>query len=541
MDLRFSELHELRRALDSGMVSVEELAQDYLDALAAEPYGAALAIDPDLTLAQARAAQQRLYSPASEDKSPLVGLPILHKDVIVTQGWPTTAGSKMLEGYRSPFDAELVARLLKEGMVCLGKANCDEFAMGSANLHSAYGVCRNPWDTARIPGGSSGGSAAAVAAGLAPAATGTDTGGSIRQPAAMCGITGIKPTYGRVSRWGLVAYASSLDQAGPMARSAADCAWLLNAMAGHDPKDATSLALEPEDFGRFLQASLTSDSRPDRPLSGIRLGLPRQYFGPGLSPPVRAAIDQALAALQLLGAECLEVDLPRTELSIPAYYVIAPAEASSNLSRFDGVRYGHRSAQAQDLQSLYRNSRAEGFGREVRRRILVGTFVLSHGYYDAYYLQAQKVRRLIAQDFQAAFAQCDFIVGPVSPTLAWRIDAAGQQKDPLADYLADIYTLGASLAGLPAMSVPCGFGHASDGAGPLPVGLQIIGRQFSEARMLGLAHRYQQATDWHRRCPPNATGQAPTASGSGALSGSDASSMPRALVAEAGLAARGAP
>ncbi|MFZ9734937.1 MAG: Asp-tRNA(Asn)/Glu-tRNA(Gln) amidotransferase subunit GatA [Burkholderiaceae bacterium] len=538
--MRFSELHELRRALDSGMVSAEELAQDYLDALAAESYGAALAIDPDRSLAQARAAQQRLDSKAADDTSPLVGLPILHKDVIVTQGWPTTAGSKMLKGYRSPFDAELVARLLAEGMVCLGKANCDEFAMGSANLHSAYGVCRNPWDTSRIPGGSSGGSAAAVAAGLAPAATGTDTGGSIRQPAAMCGITGIKPTYGRVSRWGLVAYASSLDQAGPMARSAADCAWLLNAMAGHDPKDATSLARDPEDFGRFLQASLSDHSLSERPLLGIRLGLPRQYFGTGLSGPVRAAIDSALSELQRLGAECLEVDLPRTELSIPAYYVIAPAEASSNLSRFDGVRYGHRSPQSPDLQSLYRNSRAEGFGPEVRRRILVGTFVLSHGYYDAYYLQAQKVRRLIAQDFQTAFAQCDFIVGPVSPSLAWTIDAAGQEKDPLADYLADIYTLGASLAGLPAMSVPCGFGHASDGAGPLPVGLQIIGRQFSEARMLGLAHRYQQATDWHRRCPPPAAGRAPTALESGALSGPGALSGSGALADEAGLAARGA-
>jgi aspartyl-tRNA(Asn)/glutamyl-tRNA(Gln) amidotransferase subunit A len=506
MDLRFSELVELRRALDSGMVSAEELAQDYLDVLQDEPYGAALAIDAERTIFQARAAQRRIEAEPAESRGPLVGLPILHKDVIVTQGWPTTAGSRMLEGYRSPFDAELVTRLLAEGIVCLGKANCDEFAMGSANLHSAYGVCRNPWDTLRIPGGSSGGSAAAVAAGLAPAATGTDTGGSIRQPAAMCGITGIKPTYGRVSRWGLVAYASSLDQAGPMARSAADCAWLLNAMAGHDPKDATSLSLPDEDFGRFLDAPLTSQRAPSQPLKGLTLGLPGQYFAQGLSDAVRAVIDKALAELRSLGAECVAVDLPRTELSIPAYYVIAPAEASSNLSRFDGVRYGHRSAQAQDLQSLYRNSRAEGFGPEVRRRILVGSFVLSHGYYDAYYLQAQKVRRLIAQDFQAAFAQCDFIVGPVAPTVAWAIDNAADQKDPLADYLADIYTLGASLAGLPAMSVPCGFGQAGDGAGPLPVGLQIIGPQFSEARMLGLAHRYQQSTDWHRRCPPQVTG-----------------------------------
>jgi aspartyl-tRNA(Asn)/glutamyl-tRNA(Gln) amidotransferase subunit A len=495
------------------MVSVEELAQDYLEALQADGLGAALALDPDRTRVQAREAQRRLDVEAAAGRSPLLGLPILHKDVIVTEGWPTTAGSKILEGYRSPFDAELVTRLSSEGMVCLGKANCDEFAMGSANLHSAYGVCRNPWDPTRIPGGSSGGSAAAVAAGLAPAATGTDTGGSIRQPAAMCGITGIKPSYGRVSRWGLVAYASSLDQAGPMARSAADCAWLLNAMAGHDPKDATSLALPKEDFGRLLEASVTAEQSPSLPLKGLRLGLPRQYFGPGLSAAVRSVVDEALAVLRALGAECLEVDLPRTELSIPAYYVIAPAEASSNLSRFDGVRYGHRSRHAEDLQALYRNSRAEGFGPEVRRRILVGAFVLSHGYYDAYYLQAQRVRRLIAQDFQAAFTQCDLIVGPVSPTLAWPIDSAEKAKDPLADYLADVYTLGASLAGLPGMSMPCGFGTSESGGAPLPVGLQLIGPQFAEARMLGVAHRFQQATDWHRRCPPLAAGASPLVAG----------------------------
>jgi aspartyl-tRNA(Asn)/glutamyl-tRNA(Gln) amidotransferase subunit A len=499
MDLRFSTLAELRTALDAGMVSAEELAQDYLDALQADRLGVALAMDPDRTRAQAQAAQRRIDTEPAEGRSPLLGLPILHKDVIVTEGWPTTAGSKILQNYRSPFDAELVARLAAQGMVCLGKANCDEFAMGSANLHSAYGVCRNP---TRIPGGSSGGSAAAVAAGLAPAATGTDTGGSIRQPAAMCGITGIKPSYGRISRWGLVAYASSLDQAGPMARSAADCAWLLTAMSGHDPKDSTSLALPQEDFGRLLTDAVTPGATPSQPLKGLRLGLPRQYFGPGLSDAVRSAVDAALSVLRGLGAECIEVDLPRTELSIPAYYVIAPAEASSNLSRFDGVRYGHRSAQAQDLQALYRNSRAEGFGPEVRRRILIGTFVLSHGYYDAYYLQAQKVRRLIAQDFQAAFAPCDLIVGPVAPSLAWPIEASQQTNDPLADYLADIYTLGASLAGLPGLSMPCGFGQPHPGGPDLPVGLQLIGPQFDEARLLGVAHRFQQATDWHRRCPP---------------------------------------
>ena len=502
MDLRFSTLSELRTALDAGMVSAQELAQDYLDALEADRLGVALALDPDRTQEQARAAQRRIDTEPAEGRSPLVGLPILHKDVIVTEGWPTTAGSKILQNYRSPFDAELVARLAGQGMVCLGKSNCDEFAMGSANLHSAYGVCRNPWDPTRIPGGSSGGSAAAVAAGLAPAATGTDTGGSIRQPAAMCGITGIKPSYGRISRWGLVAYASSLDQAGPMARSAADCAWLLTAMAGHDPKDSTSLDLPQEDFGRLLTEPVTPAATPSQPLKGLRLGLPRQYFGPGLSESVRGAVEAALSVLRGLGAECLEVDLPRTELSIPAYYVIAPAEASSNLSRFDGVRYGHRSAHAQDLQALYRNSRAEGFGPEVRRRILVGTFVLSHGYYDAYYLQAQKVRRLIAQDFQAAFAQCDLIVGPVSPSLAWPIEASQRINDPLADYLADIYTLSASLAGLPGLSMPCGFGQPHSGGPDLPVGLQLIGPQFDEARLLGVAHRFQQATDWHRRCPP---------------------------------------
>lgn len=518
MDIRFSDLAGLRRALDSGMVSAVELAEDFLKALDQSTLGAALAVLPELTLSQAREAQARLDALGPEARNPLLGLPVLHKDVIVTRHWPTTAGSKMLEGYVSPFDADLVSRLAQAGMVCLGKANCDEFAMGSANLHSAYEACRNPWDPGRIPGGSSGGSAAAVAAGLAPAATGTDTGGSIRQPAAMCGVTGIKPSYGRVSRWGLVAYASSLDQAGPMARTAADCAWMLNAMVGHDPKDATSLDLPKEDFGRYLGGSLVSQATESQPLAGTRLGLPRQYFGPGLTAPVRDALDQALKVLQGLGAVCLEVDLPRTELSIPAYYVIAPAEASSNLSRFDGVRYGHRSRQSGDLQDLYRNSRAEGFGPEVRRRILVGTFVLSHGYYDAYYLQAQKVRRLIAQDFQAAFTQCDFIVGPVSPTLAWPIDA-GRSQDPLTDYLADIYTLGASLAGLPGMSIPCGFGLDASDQAPglaLPVGLQIIGPEFQEARMLGLAHQFQRATDWHLRCPPPADKTAMSSSAQGA-------------------------
>ncbi|MEY4724237.1 MAG: hypothetical protein RL043_386 [Pseudomonadota bacterium] len=430
----------------------------------------------------------------------MTGLPLLHKDIFVTKGWVTTAGSKMLENYQSPFDAEVVERLAKAGMVTLGKASCDEFAMGSANQHCAYGPCTNPWDETRIPGGSSGGSAAAVAAGLAPAATGTDTGGSVRQPAAMCGITGIKPTYGRVSRWGMVAYASSLDQAGAMARTAQDCAWMLNAMAGFDPKDATSLERPSEDFARLFDQPL-AQSTDSQPLAGLRVGLPKQFFGPGLSSEVRTVVDRAIEQLQALGAVALEVDLPRTELSIPAYYVIAPAEASSNLSRFDGVRYGHRTQHASDLETLYRRSRTEGFGLEVQRRILIGTFVLSHGYYDAYYLQAQKVRRLIAQDFQTAFQSCDVILGPVAPTAAWPI-AQMDSQDPMTEYLADIYTLGASLAGLPAMSLPCGF-VATDApsARRLPVGLQLIGPQFQEAQLLAVAHAYQQATDWHYQTP----------------------------------------
>lgn len=500
MDLLYADLASLRRALDAGMVSAVELAQDHLRAIdrdAATPLGlgAVLSTDSDVTLAAARAAQTRLDR---GEVSPLLGIPVLHKDIFVTTGWPTTAASKILQGYRSPFDAEVVSRLADAGMVGLGKTNCDEFAMGSATQHSAYGPCRNPWDRSRIPGGSSGGSAAAVAAGLAPAATGTDTGGSVRQPAAMCGITGLKPTYGRISRWGMIAYASSLDQAGPMARTSLDCGLMLNAMAGFDPKDATSLERPSEDFTRLVGAP-TQDAPAAQPLKGLRVGLPTEFFGDGLHAEVRGSIDAALAVFRGLGAVTVEVSLPRTELSIPTYYVIAPAEASSNLSRFDGVRYGHRADQPKDLDDLYRRSRTEGFGEEVQRRILVGTFVLSHGYYDAYYLQAQRVRRLIAQDFDRAFEGCDFILGPVSPRLAWRIDEMDAQ-DPLAEFLADIYTLGASLAGLPGMSLPCGFGNV-DGA-CLPVGLQLIGPRFEEARLIAVGHAFQQATDWHQRHPP---------------------------------------
>ena len=472
---------ELATALASGQTSALELARHFLDRIAASPLNAFIDVQPELTLAQARAADQRL---ASGERGPLLGVPVAHKDIFVTRGWRSTAGSRMLADYVSPFDATVVERLERAGAVCLGKTNCDEFAMGGANENSWFGPTRNPWDPAAIPGGSSGGSAAAVAAGLAPLATGTDTGGSVRQPAAMCGITGIKPSYGRVSRWGMIAYASSLDQGGAMARSARDCAALLTAMSGFDPRDATSAQVADEDFARDLE----------RPLDGLRIGLPKEFFGEGLADDVRVAVDAALAELRGLGATLVEVSLPQTELAIPAYYVIAPAEASSNLSRFDGVRYGHRAAQPADLADLYRRSRAEGFGAEVKRRILIGTYVLSHGYYDAYYLQAQKLRRLIADDFRSAFQTVDVVAGPVSPTVAW--DIGSQTNDPVANYLADIYTLPASLAGLPGMSLPAGFGRQGR-----PVGLQLIGRPFDEARLLNVGHRFQQATDWHLRQP----------------------------------------
>jgi aspartyl-tRNA(Asn)/glutamyl-tRNA(Gln) amidotransferase subunit A len=486
-------LHELTVAqlaakLAAREVSSVELAQHFLGRIGqGQDLGAFLAVDEAASLAQARAADARL---AAGERGALLGVPLAHKDVFVTRDFATTAGSKMLAGYRSPFDATVVRRLAEAGMVSLGKLNCDEFAMGSGNDNSAYGPVKNPWDTTRVPGGSSGGSAAAVAAGLVPAATGTDTGGSIRQPAALTGITGIKPTYGRCSRYGMVAFASSLDQAGPMARTAEDCALLLTAMAGGDPdRDSTSLERPFEDFSAALQVK--------EPLKGLRIGLPKQFFGEGCNADVLAAVRAALAEYAKLGARLVEVDLPLTELSIPVYYVIAPAEASSNLSRYDGVRYGHRARDFRDLEDMYKKTRAEGFGAEVKRRIMVGTYVLSHGYYDAYYLQAQKIRRLIAEDFQKAFAQCDLIAGPVSPSVAWKIGE--KSDDPLAAYLADIYTLSTSLAGLPGMSVPAGFGQ-----GGLPVGLQLIGNYFEEARLLQAAHQFQQATDWHLRRPPQA-------------------------------------
>ncbi len=478
-------LTELSAQLKNKQVSATELAQLYLDRIASSTLNAFTAVNPELTLAQAKDADARI---ARGDMTELTGIPLAHKDIFVTRGWASTAGSKMLAGYNSPFDATVVEQFRKAGMVTLGKLNCDEFAMGSSNENSFFGAVKNPWDTTAVPGGSSGGSAAAVAGGLTPAATGTDTGGSIRQPAALCGITGIKPTYGRVSRYGMIAFASSLDQGGPMAWTAEDCALLLNAMAGFDARDSTSIEREPEDFTRHLNDNL----------QGLKIGVPKEYFGEGLASDVEQAVRAALKAYEKLGATLVEISLPKTSLSIPVYYVIAPAEASSNLSRFDGVRYGHRAKDYADLADMYRKTRSEGFGDEVKRRILVGAYVLSHGYYDAYYLQAQKIRRLIAQDFQQAFTQCDVIMGPVAPTVAW--DLGAKVNDPVANYLADIYTLSTSLAGLPSMSIPVGFGQG-DKNGKRPVGLQLIGNYFGEAKLLNIAHQFQQATDWHTRRP----------------------------------------
>ena len=494
-DLHNLGVAELAAKLAAREVSSVEMAQHFLARIKQQDaLGAFLALDADVSLAQARAADVRL---AAGERTPLLGVPLAHKDVFVTRDFVTTAGSKMLENDRSPFDATVVRQLAQAGMVTLGKLNCDEFAMGSGNDNSAYKPVHNPWDLSRIPGGSSGGSAAAVAARLVPAATGTDTGGSIRQPASLTGITGIKPTYGRCSRYGMVAFASSLDQAGPMARSALDCALLLSSMAGPDlDRDSTSLDLPVTDYAtELIAAGADKACRTDpKSLQRLRIGLPKQFFGAGCAPDVLAAVRAALAEFEKLGATLVDVDLPLTELSIPVYYVIAPAEASSNLSRFDGVRYGHRAAHYTDLTDMYKKSRSEGFGDEATRRIMIGTYVLSHGYYDAYYLKAQKIRRLIAEDFQKAFTQCDVIAGPVSPTVAWKIGE--NAKDPVASYLADIYTLSSSLAGLPGMSVPAGLG-----AYGMPVGLQLIGNYFKEAQLLGAAHQFQLATDWHMRQP----------------------------------------
>jgi len=482
-------IKELSTLLQTKKISAAELATLFLDRIGQSDLNAFLHVDRELTLQQAAQADRRI---AAGDVTALTGIPIAHKDLFVTRGWRTTAGSKMLENYVSPFDATVVEQFNAAGTVTLGKLNCDEFAMGSGNENSYFGAVKNPWDKRAVPGGSSGGSAAAIAARLAPAATGTDTGGSIRQPSSLCGVTGIKPTYGSVSRYGMIAFASSLDQGGPIAKTAEDCGLLLNAMSGFDQRDSTSIERPKEDFTRSLNDSI----------KGLRIGVPKEFFGAGLAPDVEQAVRAALAEYEKLGATLVDISLPKTELSIPVYYVIAPAEASSNLSRFDGVRYGHRAADYKDLADMYKKSRAEGFGDEVKRRILVGAYVLSHGYYDAYYLQAQKIRRLIAQDFQNALTgpdrKCDVIMGPVSPTVAW--DLGDKTDDPVANYLADIFTLSTSLAGLPGMSIPCGFGQGEKN-GNRPVGLQIIGSYYDEARLLNVAHQYQQATDWHLRAP----------------------------------------
>ena len=476
-------LKQLAKRLAEKEVSSVELTTEFLKRINQlnPKYNAFITVDDEKSLEQARAADRKI---AAGEAGPLTGIPVAQKDIFCTQGWLTTCGSKMLSNFVSPYDAGVIERFNAAGAVNVGKTNMDEFAMGSSNENSYYGPVKNPWGINAVPGGSSGGSACAVAARMAPAATGTDTGGSIRQPAAFCGISGIKPTYGTVSRYGMIAFASSLDQGGPMAKSAEDLALMLNVMTGFDARDSTSLQREAEDYARDLE----------KPLLGLRIGLPKEYFAEGMHSDVEKAIEQALDEYRGLGAETLEVSLPNSPLSIPVYYVLAPAEASSNLSRFDGVRYGYRTEYYEDLRDMYRKTRGEGFGPEVKRRILIGTYVLSHGYYDAYYIQAQKVRRLIAQDFKQAFTQCDVIMGPTAPSVAF--DLGEKSSDPVQMYLSDIYTSAASLAGLPGMSVPVGFGEKNR-----PVGLHIIGNYFSEASMLNAAHQYQQVTDWHQKMP----------------------------------------
>ena len=485
-------LKQLAAALSKKKISSVELAELFLQRIERlnPELNAFITVQRETTLAQARAADERI---ARGEAGPLTGIPIAHKDIFCMRGWLTTCGSRMLSNFVSPYDAHVVERLDAAGCVTLGKTNMDEFAMGSSNETSFYGAVRNPWNFDVVPGGSSGGSAAAVAARLAPAATGTDTGGSIRQPAALCSITGLKPTYGVVSRYGMIAFASSLDQGGPMAKSAEDCALMLNAMAGFDARDSTSLERPAEDYTRAIGAR-DAAAGAGKPLAGLRIGLPKEFYAEGLSQDVAQVIEAAIEEYRKLGAVTVEVSLPNMQLSIPVYYVLAPAEASSNLSRFDGVRYGYRAPQYDDLIDMYCKSRAQGFGAEVKRRILIGTYVLSHGYYDAYYLQAQKLRRLIAHDFVEAFKRCDVIMGPTSPTVAFPLGA--KSADPVQMYLSDIYTIAVNLAGLPGISIPGGFG-----AGGLPVGLQIIGNYFDETRMIHVAHQYQLVSDWHLRAP----------------------------------------
>ncbi|MEG0822821.1 MAG: Asp-tRNA(Asn)/Glu-tRNA(Gln) amidotransferase subunit GatA [Burkholderiaceae bacterium] len=480
-DITHASVAELGRKLAAKEVSATELAQAFLARVDAHrDLNAYLDVRPEVTLAQAAAADERL---ARGEAGPLTGVPMAHKDIFVTKEWASTASSKMLEGYMSPFDATVVDQLKQAGMVCLGKLNCDEFAMGSSNENSAYGNVLNPWDKSAVPGGSSGGSSAAVAARIAPVATATDTGGSIREPAAFAGITGTKPTYGRPSRWGMIAFASSLDTAGLMTYSAEDAALVLNEMVGFDPKDSTSIDRPREDFTRHLNDGV----------KGLKIGVPRAWLAEGLTPDVAAATFEALREYERLGATLVDIDLPNAGLGIPVYYVVAPAECSSNLSRFDGVRYGHRAEKYADLEDMIKKSRAEGLGPEPKRRILIGSYVLSHGYYDAYYIKAQKVRRIIANEFAHAFTQCDVIASPVTTSVAWGFN---EKADPVSMYLADLFTVPGSLAGVPSMSIPCGFG-----ARGLPVGLQLTANHFAEAKMLGAAHAYQRATDWHARVP----------------------------------------
>ena len=480
-------ISELSRSLQSGEFSSVELTTHLLDRV--EGLGphlnAFVTVTGELALEQAAKADQRR---TAGDAGPLNGIPIVHKDLFCTDGVLTSCASRILDNFISPYDATVVGKLKQAGTVMLGKTNMDEFAMGSSNENSCFGPVKNPWDDTRVPGGSSGGSAAAVAARLLPGATGTDTGGSIRQPAALTGITGLKPTYGRVSRYGMVAFASSLDQAGTLTRSAEDAAMMLGTMAGFDPRDSTSAEKDVPDYRATLDDSL----------DGLRIGVPTEFFDDGLMPANKTAVEAAIRELEKLGAKISEIHLPNLGLSVPTYYVVAPAECSSNLSRFDGVRFGHRAEKYADLTDMYKKTRGQGFGAEVKRRIMIGTYVLSTGYYDAYYLKAQKVRQLIAADYAEAFKSVDLIAGPTTPTPAFELGA--KTDDPITMYLNDIYTIGANLAGLPGMSVPCGF---VDG---LPVGLQIVGSHFSEARLLNVAHRYQQVTDWHTRAPEMAAG-----------------------------------
>ncbi|WP_295624391.1 Asp-tRNA(Asn)/Glu-tRNA(Gln) amidotransferase subunit GatA [uncultured Nitrosomonas sp.] len=476
-------LKQLSIQLAEKKISSTELTTEFLQRIKQfnPEYNAFITVNEEISLAQAKVADKML---ATGQAGPLTGIPIAQKDIFCARGWLTTCGSKMLSNFVSPYDAGVIERFNQAGAINIGKTNMDEFAMGSSNETSYFGMVKNPWDIAAVPGGSSGGAACAVAARLAPAATGTDTGGSIRQPAALCGISGIKPTYGLVSRYGMIAFASSLDQGGPMAKSAEDLALLLNVMIGFDPRDSTSLQHDAEDCAQDLQ----------KPLAGLRIGLPKEYFAEGMSQDVASAIEKALVEYRKLGAQTIEVSLPNAPLSIPVYYVLAPAEASSNLSRFDGVRYGYRAPAYSDLADMYRKTRTQGFGAEVKRRILIGTYVLSHGYYDAYYIKAQKLRRLIAQDFTEAYKRCDIIMGPTTPTVAFNLGE--KSGDPIQMYLSDIYTSAANLTGMPAMSIPIGFGDKNR-----PIGLHIMGNYFKEAQMLNIAHQYQLVTDWHLKSP----------------------------------------